>query len=201
MSATVKQLETIDGLVGELGYEGELRDNIYAIARAADARPGQEVSQLISGLITQAQRKRAAARPAAAAADMDPRGMWADVPDGRYALTHAQAAAHSLDHLIAGERDTLFVRVSTWTPPGRREPLTFVRQIKGGVGDWTKIKHSAGINRDIKDALLAVGPVDAGRLFSELHTVCARCLSPLTDQRSRETGYGPDCREIMGLAR
>lgn len=198
MVATTRQLELIDTLVTELALEGQVKAGVYEIARRPDARPTHEIRTLINGLIERKKARRAAAAPAAAAPAG--RGIWADVPDGRYALPREVLDRHALGHLIGGEGDMIFVRVNTWTPPGKG-PVTYVRQLKGAPGAFDKIKHPSGANRAIRDALLEVGPLDAGLAFSRHYTVCARCCAELTDQRSRETGYGPECRGHMGLAR
>jgi hypothetical protein len=201
MSATTRQLELIDTLVTELALEGQVKAGIYEIARRPDARPGYEVRTLIDGLIAHKRNRRArVATEAAAPAAPAGRGIWTDVPDGRYAIPREVLGRHSLGHLIGGEGDMIFVRVNTWTPPGG-SPVTYVRQLKGAPGAFDQIKHTSGANRAIRDALLEVGPLDAGLAFSRHYTVCARCCAELTDRRSRETGYGPECRGHMGLAR
>lgn len=200
MVATIRQLNFIESLVNELALDGEVKAGVYAVAREPSARPAYEVRDLIDGLIARRDARRAAARkgrPVGAPA-ASPRGIWADVPDGRYALPRETLERHGLESFIGGEGDMIFVRVATWTPPGK-DAITFVRQLKGAPGAFDKIKHPAPVNRAIRDALLDEGVLDAGLLFSQHYTVCARCCAELTDKRSRETGYGPDCRAEMGL--
>jgi hypothetical protein len=70
MAATLRQLETIDRLVAELGLEGPIKDQVYAIAKLPEASPqrGGPISDLIDGLIAKSRARRVA-RPAAPTAE------------------------------------------------------------------------------------------------------------------------------------
>lgn len=195
MAASIKQLELIDTLVTELALEGDVKAGVYQIARQPDARPAHEVRDLITGLIVRRDARRAAARADRPAG----RGLFEDVPDGRYAISRPFLHVHDVDHLIGGEGDMIFVRVNTWTPPGKA-PVTYLRQLKGAPGAFDKLKLERDVTRRVVAALQAQGVLDAGLRFSQHYSRCARCLAELTDQRSRETGYGPDCRGVMGIA-
>jgi hypothetical protein len=61
MVASLRQLQLIDELVTDLGLEGDVKTQVYAIAKAPDARPSMEVRDLITGLIERKKARRAAA--------------------------------------------------------------------------------------------------------------------------------------------
>ncbi len=41
--------------------------------------------------------------------------------------------------------------------------------------------------------------VEFAQLFGQHYSCCGRCAAELTDQVSRESGFGPECRKVFGL--
>ena len=112
-----------------------------------------------------------------------------DVPASRYALDNG---AGSLD----------FVQVDRPTK-GRWAGRTFVERLIGSPGDFRKVRLPRDAQQDFLARIAADRFEDAGRSlagseaaavrFSRHFTVCAACLSPLTDDDSRARGLGPVC--------
>lgn len=113
------------------------------------------------------------------------------IPHGRYAIPTDEVAG-ALTHTDVQGNDLLFIRVSEY-----RKTL-YMRRLHGAPGAFATSRVS------IADALtiarvLADKPERYGKIFADHYTCCARCLAPLTDPLSRETGYGPTCRQAYGL--
>jgi hypothetical protein len=100
-----------------------------------------------------------------------------DVPAGHYAVE-----SH-------GDNDLLFVRVDRPTE-GQYAGRTFMKMIVGGHPDQPI--RGAHV-RPILERIMAAGPENAARLYGQQIGRCARCNRSLTDQESRERGFGPEC--------
>lgn len=88
--------------------------------------------------------------------------------------------------------DLLFLEVRNYS--GRRQ---FFR-LSGAPGRFNRYR----IEREAAIGLLkfiAGRHVEFAKLFSEHYGVCGRCAAELTDQESRETGFGPTCRKVFGI--
>lgn len=74
----------------------------------------------------------------------------------------------------------------------------YMKQVHGSVENFARSRMSA---RDVRAVakVLKTDPLRFIQLFGESHGVCGKCAAKLTDQKSRETGFGPDCRKQLGL--
>jgi cytochrome c553 len=103
---------------------------------------------------------------------------YPDVPAGRYAVQSR-----------TGNNDLDFFRVDRPTE-GRWEGYTFVKRIIGGHDD-TAIRGAEA--RQALQAIIDAGTFVAGALYGQTIGKCGRCGRHLTDETSREQGYGPEC--------
>ena len=109
------------------------------------------------------------------------------IPKGKYALE------------IGGKLRFFEVTVGK----GRWEGHRFVEELFGAPGDWRHQKllwtaQRATMRRilddELVDLLVSVKGSQAGAArFGIKFTMCARCSSPLTDEKSRQRGLGPEC--------
>lgn len=114
----------------------------------------------------------------------------ADLPKSFYAIPSLFANSALTDLNI--DNDLLFVVIDEFR--GTR----YMRQVHGSVGDFNRSRMSA---RDVRaianilktDSLLYI------TLFGEHFSVCGKCGARLTDEKSRQTGFGPDCRKALGI--
>ena len=110
-----------------------------------------------------------------------------DVPEGRYALPN-----------VGGKDEALvFYQVDKPTK-GRWAGHVFVAQLVGSPGAFTEQRVNKATVASVLDRI-AVEVVEAALRFSRKFTVCARCLSPLSQVRSRATGFGPTCADHLGV--
>lgn len=75
---------------------------------------------------------------------------------------------------------------------GRIDPLT---------GEWTKPRKELDLMPQVAQALqdFSDDPVQAATAYGKLMGHCCFCNLPLTDRRSVDVGYGPDCAKHWGL--
>lgn len=105
-----------------------------------------------------------------------------DVPAGHYAIPST------------GDNDLAFYRVDRPTD-GNYAGRTFVKLVVGGHPDQNvKRSHVPGIL-----ARIAADPDAAARRYGQHIGSCARCNRHLTVLASRTAGFGPDCRELLGI--
>lgn len=108
--------------------------------------------------------------------DYKPMALNGDVPDSRYALD-TPAGPH-------------FYKVKQGK--GKWAHVKFVSRLIGHPGDFLETPVR-GANKAAVLNLIAQDPQEAAVRFSREFTLCAVCLSPLTDPESRERGLGPVC--------
>lgn len=88
--------------------------------------------------------------------------------------------------------DLLFLEVR------RYKETTYMRRLHGAPGNFQRTRFTA--SQTIALAAVIKGKhVELARLFGEHYTCCGRCGAPLTDQKSRESFLGPECRKTFGL--
>ena len=114
----------------------------------------------------------------------------ADLPKSFYAVP-SLFANNALTDLHV-ENDLLFVVIDEFR--GTR----YMRQVLGSVGDFNRSRMSARDVRAIANILKA-DPMSYITLFGEHFSVCGKCGARLTDERSREAGFGPECRRTLGI--
>ena len=108
----------------------------------------------------------------------------AGIPDGRYAVPS-----------MTGNGDLRFYRIRT-----RYGRTYFDRVVGSGYGGFNR----AGMlnpERGYAVASIIADTLGSAQRFAREVGRCSRCLSPLTDDLSRERGLGPDCERHYGLTR
>lgn len=106
-----------------------------------------------------------------------------DVPAGRYAIMIAEKLR--------------FFQVDKGK--GRWAGYTFMSELFGAPGDFTKDAiRNKELRADYLGRIEAAGLAESAALFGHKLGCCGRCLSPLTDVRSRAAGYGETCAGHMG---
>jgi hypothetical protein len=186
--ATDRQRAFVADLAREV--HGENADEyVLAHVESGTFADGKRASALIDSLIRERDAKRAARRErTTGAADLH----TPDVPASRYALPALDTTHGSLD----------FVQVDRPTK-GRWAGRTFVVRLIGSPGDFRQVRLPRDVSQDFLRRIASDTLLDAGRSlsgaeaaavrFSRHFTVCAACLSPLTDDDSRARGLGPVC--------
>lgn len=122
-----------------------------------------------------------------------------DVPEGRYAVTGTGHDA--LDTRLR------FYKVS-YPTRGRDAGRLRVMEGRGGANGndqhgnprivWTKVWNRKQVRR-ILERVEQTGLEDAMRTFGIKLRHCGRCGKSLTVPESRRTGFGPDCRHVLGI--
>jgi hypothetical protein len=176
--ASDRQVGWLESLLAE---RGRLHRNPAGMPLEAEGgRPLVELSKAAaSRLIDELLATPRAAKPKAA-----PRAR-PDVPEGRYALPNA-----------AGD-DVVFYGVDRPTR-GRWAGYTFLKQLVGAPGAFDERRVPREREASVL-AAIAADPAAAALRFSRHFTVCSRCLSPLSQVRSRATGFGSTCAGHLGV--
>ena len=114
----------------------------------------------------------------------------AGLPHSFYAIPTYQADSAVADLNLNG--DLLFVEVAQYMG------TVYMRALHGAPGRFNRERVS---RRDVTAIanLLNLDPMKYIRLFGQHFTVCGKCGAELTDQKSRESGFGPQCRKQLGL--
>jgi hypothetical protein len=107
------------------------------------------------------------------------------VPDSKYALRDLAGASNAVT----------FFEVKT-PSKGKWAGFTFVTRLVGHPGSFVQYPVK-GAAKAIVLQKIAEDPKAAAFLFADEFSVCARCLSPLTDDHSRAMGLGPTCAEAF----
>lgn len=88
--------------------------------------------------------------------------------------------------------DLLFLEVR------RYRETTYMRRLHGAPGNFQRTRFTP--SQTIALAAVIKGKHEEfARLFGKHFTCCGRCGAPLTDQKSRETFLGPECRKVFAL--
>jgi len=74
----------------------------------------------------------------------------------------------------------------------------YMRQVHGAPGDFSRSRMTRGDAKAMAD-LLRTDELGFIKLFGQHFTVCGKCGANLTDQSSRERGFGPDCARQLGI--
>jgi hypothetical protein len=74
----------------------------------------------------------------------------------------------------------------------------YMRQVHGAPGDFSRTRMTRADSKAMAD-LLRTDALGFITLFGQHFTVCGKCGANLTDQASRERGFGPDCARQLGL--
>jgi hypothetical protein len=173
------QVESIARLVVELV---ELGDN--EIAGKVNERIGGYDFAMAAKCVVRLQERleaRKAAQRAAAKAEANaarvPTSTYQEVPAGHYAVP-SRTGNNDLDFW------TVQVGKGNWA--GRR----FVKRVIGGHED-TDVRGAEA--RQALESIVKYGILEAGVLYGQTIGKCARCNRHLTDETSRNQGYGPEC--------
>ena len=169
-TATAKQIGFIAKLSAERGVD-------FDPATWTEGPASRESRAVIDGLLAtprKATAPRATAKPAAT-----------DVPEGFFAVP-SRTGANDLDFWLVQKPGK-----------GKWAGWTFVKRVLGGHGEPISVR---GAEADAAlAAISAAGPLAAAALFGQQIGCCSRCRLPLTDLVSRFTGYGPTCRDHVGI--
>lgn len=113
-----------------------------------------------------------------------------EVDTSFFAIPAGHVAAQRID--LRGN-DYLFLRVRNWN--GKRT----LSRVHGSVGGfrYTSIWRAEDILA--LTAIIEGHSLEFQKNFSQVHGVCGRCAAKLTDQHSRDTGFGPECRKVVGI--
>ncbi len=179
--------------IASLLAERDMPANIHAYFTAHVASPdltSKRASEVITTLLTY----RKAPKPTTAASV--PANPWtaanealADVDTSFYAIPAGYVSAQSID--LYGS-DYLFVRVRTYA--GRKR----VSRVHGAPG----APRYSSLNPALSLAIANVvrdRTVEFAGLWHQHSGRCGKCNALLTDQKSRDLGFGPDCARMLGL--
>lgn len=90
------------------------------------------------------------------------------------------------------EGDLLFLEVRMF------KGTKYLRQLHGSPGGFWRSRFTPAQTVALA-AVIRGKHVEYARAFGEHYTCCGRCGAELTDQRSRESFLGPECRKVFGL--
>lgn len=185
------QMSFINDLIAKRDVPSEMADTVRALLSTTDA-----TSRQASGIIDTLKSFPYKPRPVAFAPGVpSPReaylAAFEGVEDSKYAIPAVYLFASYPNLKING--DLLFLEVKTYQ--GKR----YLNKLQGAPGDFVRTwigdyETGTGILK-----FIAGRHVEFAGLFSQFFHVCGRCAAPLTDQKSRETGFGPECRKVFGL--
>jgi hypothetical protein len=170
--------DTLRGLVEQWLEESPTGDNEFLTSVAAWADSGKT---LTDGQVKGVANWATARKPNGSNGPKQP--MWyVGVAEGRYAI---------------GPGELRFYRVRR-PAKGKWLGWTFCDRIVGG-GDEGRYRRVPTSRAESEAAMEAIAgdPLGAGLRFSQEAKVCARCLKSLSDEESREHGYGPDCWKVV----
>lgn len=106
---------------------------------------------------------------------------------------------HTLRLGVAGERSQYAgqVNVTDDFPYGQNEWYGRIDK----DGNWTQPRKHHDLTDEVKQALndFSADPVQAASAYGKLMGFCCFCHRKLTDKRSTDVGYGPDCAKHWGL--
>ena len=114
----------------------------------------------------------------------------AKLPKSFYAIPSLFANNALTDLTVSN--DLLFVVIDEFR--GTR----YMRQVLGSVGDFNRNRMSVRDVRAIAN-ILKDDALSYISLFGEHFSVCGKCGARLTDEKSREAGFGPECRRTLGI--
>lgn len=128
--------------------------------------------------------------------DPERMGIWADIPDGYYAVQDpADASTITYWRRHRSSRADSF---KAWPAKARYGPAPVTRaeanaadDVPALLQDWSR-RYRAYLDQ-VAAAVLEDVPA-AGRRFADLKTRCCICARPLQDSTSKTYGIGPDCR-------
>ena len=117
-------------------------------------------------------------------------GTLATLPHAKYAVP-VEMVEHSIGEVI---RDSLlFLEVKEF------KGTIYMRRLHGSWGGFSKTKLTRADERVVCD-VIATDPMAFIKKFGEHYARCARCGAELTDEKSRATYLGPDCRKALGVS-
>ena len=179
---TPRQTGFINTLLSEREVPTPLLDAAKRVATSVEA------SHLINALMV--LPRRAAARPAVSPEYREYLEALAAVEVSKYAVPTRYLVAFPGFARMQG--DLLFFEVRNYG--GKR----YLNRLVGAPGAFSRYRvgraDALGLLRLIKGR-----HIEFAGLFAEHYKCCGRCAAPLTDQTSRETGFGPECRKAFGL--
>lgn len=111
------------------------------------------------------------------------------IPLSKYAIAREDIEVLGLDVRLSG--DLLFIELRKY------KDTVFMRKLTGAPGWFTRTRLSRR-DEDLLVKVLELGAEKHAKRFSEAHKCCACCLAELTDQTSRERGFGPVCAKRFG---
>lgn len=186
MQATEKQIEFLTKLSVERQAESKFAEGL--IRRLAD--PTQlsksDASRWINYMLDQPRKTSSAPT---ASPWVRAQAALADVDTSFYAIPAGYVSAQEID--LYGS-DYLFVRVRNYQ--GKR----YLSRVHGSPVSPRYSRMSPGVTIVVAE-VIRDRAVEFGKLWHEHSGRCGRCNATLTDQRSRDTGFGPDCRKILGI--
>jgi hypothetical protein len=112
------------------------------------------------------------------------------LPKSFYAIP-AEVANNALADSVVNN-DLMFVVIDEF------RGTVYMREVHGAPGDFNRSKLSARDTRAIA-GVLRTDSLGFIKLFGTHFTVCGKCGANLTDQASRERGFGPDCARQLGI--
>jgi len=175
---TPKQTDFINRLRSERVVSSALLDMIAKVSTTAEA------SAVITALMNAPRVPRGGVSPELAAMHA---ALEAAEP-AKYAVPAAVATAYGIDP----RGDLLFFEVKRYK--GRK----YINRLTGAPGAFHRSRFSLASATGLL-TFIQGRHVEFSLLFGRHFVCCGRCAAPLSDQTSRETGFGPECRSVFGL--
>lgn len=192
--ATPRQVSFLRSLLAERVVPAGIASAVLS-AGSLDALARADVSRYIDTLLA-SPRANAPRVTFGDAPASDSRSLLASLPVAKFAVPASHLEGALSDYAPTG--DLVFVETREFSTPDGRV-VRYLRRLTGAPSDFTRSRFSPA------DALAVARVLNADalayiRAFGEHFTVCGKCASPLTDERSRARFLGPDCARQLGVA-
>lgn len=187
MQATEPQIKYLTALAGEREVPAPFDAGIARRLASPQLLSKSDASRWINYL--REQPRKATAAPASGSVWAQTQAALADVHTSFYAVPAGYVHAQEID--LYGS-DYLFIRVRNYG--GKK----YVSRVHGSPGEprYSKLPTAVAL---LVAPLLAERALEFATLWHQHSGRCGKCNAILTDQRSRERGFGPDCARTLGI--
>lgn len=183
------QSSFINDLLAKRDVPEDMADTVRALMSQAEAtsRQASGIIDTLKGFPYKVRMTTATTGPTPFQAFL---AAFEGVEDAKYAIPVDYLRTAFPEFNLTG--DLVFFEVKTYK--GKR----YLNKLQGAPGDFVRSRVSLDAGTRLL-RFIKGRHVEFAKLFAAHYSVCGRCASPLTDQTSRETGVGPECRKVWGL--
>ena len=197
--ATVPQINFINDLIKSRALTPEAKNLTDAFNEAVSK---SQASKVLASLVIDSLKPLPRVQPAApvaapASRQTDRERLQAalqTLPKGRGMFAVDTDTLRVAYPDIKTNGDLIFLEVKTVSGTTRR-----LSRLVGAPGRFARWRVGTTDQTIAVIEILAANPVEYMRAFAEHYKVCGKCAAELTDQKSRERQFGPDCAKMLGI--